>query len=152
LLASAAAAVLAVGIGAAVLAGTAGNDAHPPAGPAKPPTTLALTVPGGVSMSSCVPFDVSFLKDMPVALAGTVTAAEPGRVTLDVDHWYKGGDADQVTVAQPDPQSSVALDGVTFESGKRYLLTATNGTVNGCGFSGPASAELEKAYADAFGS
>ena len=102
-------------------------------------------------MGSCVPFDVKTLGDMPVALAGTVTAADPGKVTLTVDHWYKGGNADQVTIAQPDPQSSVALDGVSFEEGKRYLLTATNGTVNGCGFSGAATPDLEKSYQQAFG-
>jgi hypothetical protein len=56
-----------------------------------------------------------------------------------------------VTIAQPDPQSSVALDGVTFDVGRRYLLTATNGTVNGCGFSGPATADLERSYGEAFG-
>ena len=32
---------------------------------------------------------------MPVALAGTVTALEPGQVTLDVDRWYRGGTADR---------------------------------------------------------
>jgi hypothetical protein len=66
------------------------------------------------------------------------------------DHWYKGGDADQITIAQPDPQSSVALDGVTFEQGKSFLLTVTNGTVNGCGFSGPATPQLQQSFKDAF--
>lgn len=150
LLATAAAAVVAVGVGTAVIAANTGDDGSGGTR-AKPTSTLALNVPGGVSMVSCVPFDVKFLRDMPVALAGTVTAVEPGKVTLDVDRWYKGGTAGRVTIAQPDPQSSVALDGVTFEDGKRYLLTATNGTVNGCGFSGPATPELERSYAEAFG-
>jgi hypothetical protein len=150
LLTAAAAAVIAIGVGAALVASN-GSDAPKPTAPTRAATTLALNVPGGISMVSCVPFSVTFLRDMPVALGGTVTAAEPGKVTLKVDHWYKGGDADQVTIAQPDPQSSVALDGVTFEQGNRYLLTATNGTVNGCGFSGPATPKLEQSFKDAFG-
>jgi hypothetical protein len=44
----------------------------------------------------------------------------------------------------------VALDGVDFQQGKRYFVTAAQGTVNGCGYSGPASAELEQAFAEAF--
>jgi hypothetical protein len=146
-----AAAVVAVAVGAAVLAG-AFDDPKPRPTTAAAPTTVALAAPGGggASLGSCVPFDVKFLRDMPVALAGTVTAVDAGKVTLKVDRWYRGGDADQVTVSQPDPQSSVALDGVSFEQGKRYLLTATNGTVNVCGFSGLATPDLQKYYDDAF--
>jgi hypothetical protein len=148
----AAAAVVAIGLGAVVVAANVGGDGATPA--PKPPTTLALTVQGGgggPSLGSCIMFDVNMLRDMPVALAGTVTAVDAGKVTLHVDRWYKGGDADQVTIAQPDGQTSVALDGVSFEQGKRYLVAATEGTVNGCGFSGPATPELQKSYDEAFG-
>ena len=113
-------------------------------------TTLALELPPGDVAMSCVQFDVQFLREMPVALAGTVTALEPGQVSLDVDRWYRGGNADRVTIAVP-VNNSAALDGVDVREGERYLLTATDGTVNGCGFSGPASAELESAYEAAFG-
>jgi hypothetical protein len=34
--------------------------------------------------------------------------------------------------------------------GSRYLVTATNGTVNYCGFSGLWSQELANGFADAF--
>ncbi len=37
-----------------------------------------------------------------------------------------------------------------FRVGERYLVTATDGTVNGCGFSGPATPELERAFEEAF--
>ena len=151
LLAAAASVLVVAAVAVAVPMLTGSDDA-----PAKrTPTTVALTLPasdGGTSMSSCMMFDVAILRQMPVALAGTVTAVDAERVTLDVDRWYKGGTADQVTVSQPGANTSASLDGVTFEQGKRYLLTATDGTVNGCGFSGPATAELEKSYAEAFGS
>ena len=113
-------------------------------------TTLALSLPPADTMASCVMFDVQFLAEMPVALAGTVTAMEADQVTLGVDRWYRGGTADRVTVAVPSQQTSAALDGVDFRQGQRYLLTATGGVVNGCGFSGPATPELERAFDEAF--
>ena len=114
------------------------------------PTTLALSLPPSDVAGSCIVFDVQFLAQMPVAFGGTVTAVDPGQVTVDVDRWYRGGDADVVTIAVPD-QNSVALDGVDFRAGERYLITATDGTVNTCGFSGPATPDLEQAFDEAFG-
>lgn len=137
---------LAVVVGGAALAardsGTAGGGDRA--------TTLALTVPDGTVAASCIAFDVAILRDMPVAFSGTVTEVAEGSVTLDVDHWYKGGDADVVTVKNP-AGASVALDGVEFTDGGHFLVAAADGTVNGCGFSGPATAELEHAYDEAFG-
>lgn len=115
-----------------------------------PLTRLELTLPPSGVMASCVPFDVTFLKDMSPAFAGTVTEVGAASVTLDVDKWYAGGTADQVTIAQPDGNSSAALDGVAFEKGKRYLVTAANGTVNGCGYSGLATPDFEKSFDEAF--
>ena len=102
-------------------------------------------------MASCMQFDVALLRDMPVAFAGTVTDIAPGSVRLDVDRWYTGGDADEVVLAVPGQQSSAALDGVNFVEGDRFLLSAADGTVNGCGYSGPATAELEGLFDTAFG-
>ena len=118
-------------------------------GSTEDPTTLALSVAPSDVASSCIMFDVEYLAEMPVALAGTVTTIEPRRVTLEVDRWYRGGDADLVTIGVQDT-NSVALDGVEFVEGERYLVTATNGVVNGCGFSGPATPELEQAFEQAF--
>ena len=121
------------------------------------PPAVALTVPGGdgAVTSSCVQFDVRFLRDMPIALAGTVTAVTDQQVTLTVDRWYHGTasqqHADMVTLAVPGPGTSAALDGVQFTRGGQYLIAATDGTVNGCGFSGPADRQLRAAYAEAFG-
>jgi isopentenyl diphosphate isomerase/L-lactate dehydrogenase-like FMN-dependent dehydrogenase len=139
---AAAAAVAAIGVASA---GISLRDDKPAA-----PTTLALNLPASGVMASCIQFDVSVLKDMSPAFSGTVTAVDGDTVTLTVDHWYAGGDADQVTLTQPGGGSAVALDGVDFQQGGRYFVTAAQGTVNGCGYSGPASAELEKAFAEAF--
>lgn len=115
-----------------------------------PATRVALSAPSSGVAGSCLPFDVAILRDMPVAFAGTATAVDQDSVTLRVDRWYRGGSADQVVISTPDPNSSVNIDGVAFRAGERYLITATDGTVNYCGFSGPATPELERAFAEAF--
>ncbi|MEJ7704403.1 MAG: hypothetical protein WKF47_12360 [Geodermatophilaceae bacterium] len=143
LLAAAAVLVLAAGVGIALTV-TDGDDR------AATGSTLTLSAGSGDTMSSCVGFEVAILREMPVAFGGTVSAITAEAVTLDVDRWYNGGGADVVVVALPEGQSSAALDGVDFQNGKRYLVTATGGVVNGCGFSGAATPELEAAYAEAF--
>ncbi|HUW77137.1 MAG TPA: hypothetical protein VMV52_00115 [Candidatus Nanopelagicaceae bacterium] len=174
---AAAAAVIALGIVA--LGVTSGG----PTTSLKAKTTLALKIQGngsagtsrstagsGLSASvygtvaSCAVFNVSLLREMPIAFAGTVTAVSDSTiptpsdmtVTLNVDHWYKGGIANVVTLTAlithaltPTTWTGVE-DGIRFVQGKRYLLTATNGTVNGCGFSGEVTPELEKVFAEAF--
>lgn len=140
-----AAAIAASGLGIFFTVDRAGPD------DAGRPTTLALSLPPSDVMASCIPFELEYLRDMPLAFAGTVTAADGEQVTLDIEHWYRGSDVDEVTIAVPAGQTSAALDGVDFRAGERYLVAATDGTVNGCGFSGPATPQLEGAYADAFG-
>ena len=158
LLTSAAAAIIAIGI---VLVGaTSGGGLFP----SKAKTTLALNLAGGstgLQASSCVVFSIPFLREMPLAFAGSVTSIIISTlgdmtVTLNVDHWYKGGSADLVTLTTMTghtltPTTQVSSEGnIDFVQGKRYLVTATNGTVNGCGFTGEATPEFEKLFAEAF--
>jgi hypothetical protein len=150
LIGASAAAVAAVAIAASFVLG-GGDDGATPGTPDKPKTTLALTVAGGgPTMASCIMFEINFLREMPVAFGGTVTSVQPDKVTVAVDHWYKGGTADEVTVAVREP-GTVALDGVEFTEGQKYLITATDGNVNTCGFSGPATPELTRSFEQAFG-
>lgn len=152
-LAAAAAAVVLAGIGVAALV-TGGDDGPGTAVTAGPGQTLELALPDPALSMSCLMFDVTVLADMSPAFAATVTAVTEEQVVLDVDTWYAGTpqqrDAEQVTLARPNPATSAALDGVAFEQGKTYLVTAADGTVNGCGFSGLATPELRTAYEDAF--
>jgi hypothetical protein len=141
----AAAAAAAIAVGAAVVASDGGST------PTKAPTTLALKLPDPAVMSSCIQFDVKYLKDMSPAFAGTVTSVSEGTVVLDVDKWYTGGSADRVQLSTPGANSSASLDGVQFEVGKKYLVTAAEGNVNGCGYSGLATPQLQSAYDEAFG-
>lgn len=146
--------VLSATVAAAAVAITAGVlliptvDSTPV--PAKK-TTLALSLPDSTTLASCIPFDVAILKGFPVAFAARVTSVGSGTVTLEVTHWYAGGTAQVVTMSTPGANTSVALDSATFENGKDYLVSATDGTVTSCGYSGRTSPTLQQAYTTAFG-
>ncbi len=146
--AAAAVAVLAVAGGGYALAG--GDD--PDRGKdAEPLTELTLVVPApGSTTQMCMQFGVEALRPMETAFAATATEVESEQVTLEVDRWYKGGDADVVTLTSPADMGVLLEGGVEFTEGERYLVTATGGTVNGCGFSGPWSDEMAAAYDEAF--
>ena len=144
-LAAAAVAVVVLGVGV-VVAASGDNGTKP-----KAKTNLALKVgsSGGPSLSTCVQFSVDTLKTFPVAFGATATAVTDSTVTLTVDHWYKGGSADVVTLT---PTSGVVSNegGVEFAVDKHYLVTASDGTVTSCGFSGESTPDLERAFAEAF--
>jgi hypothetical protein len=140
-LAAAAAAVIALGVGGVLASGATDQS------PMKAKTSIALkSGGGGVSLGSCLPFSVDILKDMPVAFAGTASAVTQDAVTLTVNHWYKGGTADLVTIATPVTSAGPG----EFVKGKKYLVTATNGNVNGCGYTGEATPDLQKYFDQAF--
>jgi hypothetical protein len=143
---------LAVAAGVAALAAAGGLAlAARDGGAASERTTrTALSLQAGDAMASCIPFDVKFLKDMTPAFAGTVTSVDGDTVVLDVTKVYAGQVGDEVVLTQPGGSSSAALDGVAFEEGKDYLVTAAQGVVNGCGYSGAATAELRASFEQAF--
>ncbi len=110
---------------------------------------LELALGSSNAMASCIQFSVEILKDMPVAFEATAVDVSDGKVTLDVDHWFSGGDAESVTL-NATVGSPALIGSVDFVEGEQYLITATNGTVNACGFSGPATPELRSAFEEAF--
>lgn len=116
------------------------------------PSSMTLALPaGGPSTASCLPVTAEFLADMPVAFAGTAVEETPDAVVLRVDRWYEGGSAREVVLTRA-PDGMAALIGqVDLRPGEEYLVTATGGTVNACGFSGPRTPELERLYRQAFG-
>ena len=100
-------------------------------------------------MASCLRAEPGILAAMSPAFAGTATAIEGETVTLTVDRWYAGGDATTVELhAQPGMEALIA--GFSFEVGEQYLITAANGTVNFCGYSGPATPEFLAFFDEAF--
>jgi hypothetical protein len=139
-LVGAVAATLAVVIGAAALFGSLGSE----------PAPLVLTANGDDAIATCLQFDVDLLADMSPAFAGTVAELTDSIVTLEVDRWFTGGDAEIVEIRYT-PGFEALIGTPSFEVGQRYLITAANGVVNGCGYSGPATPEYEAAFEAAFG-
>jgi hypothetical protein len=133
----AAAAALAVGIGLA-----ARSDDAPE------PVAATYTLTPSDPMAMCLA--ISEAPPPPegaVAFGGTVTEVGADTVTLEVDQSFAGPEADTVTLTTGPDVTAVALDGVEFVPGQRYLVTVVDGQVQICGASGPATPELEAVYA-----
>jgi hypothetical protein len=113
-------------------------------------TPLVLSAgESGPGLMSCLPFSVDILDDMQVAFEGTVTGVDGDQLTLDVVTWYRGGDAEQVQITAPLGMEAL-IGGIPFEVGGSYLVSATDGVVNYCGYTGVATDELRAAFDQAF--
>lgn len=144
-LAAAAAVLIAVVAGGAVLSGNGGEDTPVASG-----SPLELSLGASDTMASCLPVTAELLADMPVAFAGTANNVDGETVTLTVDKWYVGGDADTVMLNAQSGMEAL-IDAFVFKEDGEYLVSATDETVNFCGFSGPATDELRAIYEEAFG-
>lgn len=114
------------------------------------PTSMELAAAGEDSMMSCIQFSVEELAKAPVAFEGKVVSLDGPQVTLEVSSWFAGGDTDQVVLNAP-PGLEALIGGIPFSMGESYLITAYDGNVNYCGFSGPSTPELRAAFEEAFG-
>jgi hypothetical protein len=122
-----------------------------PADPQAPATAMELSLGDGDAMASCLAPSADVLRDMQIAFRGTATEIEGEYVTLSVDEWYVGGTEGVVRLFAP--AGLEALIGVIdFQQGDSYLISAWDGTVNYCGFSGEATPELQAMYDEAFAS
>jgi hypothetical protein len=110
---------------------------------------LTLTAPGEDIAQMCIQFSVEELARAQVAFEGTVTSVDGSTVVLDVDRWFRGGDASEVALDAPTGMEAL-IGGIPFDEGETYLITAYDGTVNYCGFTGPATPELRAAFEAAF--
>lgn len=111
---------------------------------------LVLSAGDGGAAGSCLPFSVETLAGMPQAFAGTVTAINGNTITIAVDRWYTGGNTDTVqltTIAD----AQALLGGPSYAVGSQYLITASDGAVNYCGYSDAATPALRDSFSAAFG-
>jgi hypothetical protein len=99
----------------------------------------------------CMLPNVDVLRQQEVALDGVVRSVAGGDATLEPTRFYAGDEADAVVVKAPDGDLQALLAAVDFREGDRYLVSATNGRVTLCGFSGPFSTQLAALYDRAFG-
>lgn len=141
LVAAVAAAVAVAVLGFGLAGGLGSGDA---------PAPLVLSAGGGDVMASCLPFDVDILKDMSPAFGGVVVELTDSVATIEVDRWFTGGDAEIVEINYT-PGFEALIGTPSLEVGQRYLITAADGVVNGCGYSGVATPEYEAAFEQAFG-
>jgi hypothetical protein len=126
---------------AGILAVTGGNPATP--------TAVQLGIGAEDLMASCMPVSADVLDDMPIAFAATAVSVEGEIVTLDVTQWFVGGDSDQVILTATAGMEAL-IGGIEFEPGGTYLVSATDGVVNFCGYTGAATPELQAVYDAAF--
>jgi len=118
---------------------------------AREKTSITLTVPKQDAAAMCMQLTPESLAQMTTAFDGTVASVNGDEVTLDVTKWYAGGDADQVKLTQLSPDTMMALEGgIQLEEGQRYLVTAYEGVINGCGFTAQWTQELQDIFDQAF--
>ena len=146
----AAAAVLVIaGVGVFGFLSRDGDHTVPSAGhPA--PTVMHLSARPPTA-AKCAAVSVEILAQQQTAFDGTVSSIGAGLVTLDVSHWYRGGDTDQVSVDASPADLEALVQAAHFEVGQRYLVSANDGFVTVCGFTATYSDDLAAMYADAFG-
>ena len=150
LVAGAAAAVAVVAVGGYAIVAAGGGDDGGENGRGEARTELVLNVPAPDPMAMCVAFSTETLRPMETAFAGTVTDVTGEQVTLDVDRWYKGGDTDVVELTGSTDAGVMLEGGIEFVEGERYLVTATDGTLNGCGFSALWTQDMADEFEAAF--
>jgi hypothetical protein len=155
----AAAAALVAVVAVGIVALTDGDDNTDVAGP--PASTVAATdAPGKLKvielsagtddvMAMCMEITPELVADMQVAFKGTVDSVDGEIVTLRIDQAYAGTDAQMATLSAPAGMEAL-IGGIAFEVGQQYFITANDGTVNYCGFSGPVTPELEAIFNQAF--
>ena len=150
----AAAAVLIAGIGVFGLLTNDPDSAPEPSAGDTPsvstvPTVTELGAPAPSNAKCMVP-NAQTLSQAQVAFSGTVQEVADDVVVLAPDRFYTGEPTDVVEV-RSDPALLRALIGsVDFQVDQRYLVSANDGQVTVCGFSGVYSDDLAALYTAAF--
>lgn len=158
-LVAAAAVLLIAGVGAFVLidrgtdgvpAADEGDVAETSGAPSEAPTVTTLSVPPGVGAGRCAVPSADVLSRQTLAFDGVVDDITDGVVTLTPTIFYAGDPTDQVVVEAPPEVLDRLVLSVRFEVGQRFLVSAYDGQVGICGYSGPWSPGLEQLYVEAF--
>lgn len=148
----AAVALVIVGAGLLALFGGESDDTDSPAdAPSAGDTSHAVELLVSAPAERCMLPNVRVLRQQELAFDGVVRSVAGGHATLDPDRFYVGGETDAVVVKAPDGDLQALLAAVDFREGDRYLVSATDGRVTLCGFSGPYTDDLAELYAEAFG-
>jgi hypothetical protein len=160
LVAAAAVAVIAAG-GAFAVVGLTGDDAGAPQADqpsaSSPASGLGTPVAGKTTeltagtAARCVGEPTAaLLSQYDQAFQGTVTAIDGDTVTLQTADVFNGEVGETVHVSAPRAGFDQLLNQVQFKVGGTYLVSAYQGSVSLCGFSGPATGDLHSLYEKAF--
>ncbi|MXG90384.1 hypothetical protein [Nocardioides flavescens] len=167
LVAAAAATVIAGAAGLALSALDSGSDPAPSAGPSVESSATAPSADAGGATNGatagtteltaptttpgrCAAPSAPFIAAQQQAFEGTVTAIEGDRVTLQTSEVFTGEVGQTVVVDAPAAAMQSLIQSTQFEVGGTYLVSATDGQVAVCGFSGRADGELQGIYDQAF--
>jgi hypothetical protein len=110
-------------------------------------TRLGYAPPAG----RCLTPQTGVLRQQAVAFRGTLVSLASGTATFDVAHWYAGAPTDTARVTAAPPRLAELVHAADLSIGGDYLISADDGNVTACGFSGPATPALRQLYARAFG-
>lgn len=132
--------------GPALEAGPSGTSEPTSAGGS---AVTALAAPPA-SPGRCAVPTAELLAMSDVAFAGTVTAVEGDKVTLETSTVYTGEVGDVVTVTAPAAELIALAEAVRFQVGRDYLVSGSDGMVSVCGLTGHASPALQRLYEQAF--
>ena len=152
-LVAAAAVLLIAGVGAFFLIDRGADDVpvtDPGDGASEAPTVTTLSAPAGAGVGRCAVPSAEILARQPLAFDGVVGGITDGVVTLTPTMFYAGEPTDLVRVEAPPEALQELILSVKFEVGQRYLVSAADGQVSLCGYSGPWSPSLEQLYVEAF--
>lgn len=150
----AAAAVLIAGVGVFGLLTHDPDSSKTPSAGSTPsvsstPTVTELAAPAP-STAKCMVPNAAVLSQAQVAFSGTVQQLGDDVVVLAPDRFYAGEPTDLVQVRSEAAMLQALVGAVDFKVDHRYLVSATDGRVTVCGFSGPYSDELAALYSAAF--
>ncbi len=115
----------------------------------KPPDVTVLALPDAANAKCRVP-NVDGLTAQSMAFDATATEIDGRTVTLDVAQWFRGEPTTTVTVEAVSPELQLALSGVEFEVGQRYLVSGSDGRVALCGLSAEYNQELADLFEQAY--
>ncbi len=146
-------------VGSFTISGLGGNS-PPQAGPKSPPAVAELNAPIAGQTTDltakapdgrCVAEPTAaMLAQYDQAFEGTVTAITGNMVTLEATDVYQGDVGETVQVSAPPAGLDALINQTQFQVGGTYLVSAFGGSVSMCGFSGPASGDLQKLFKEAF--
>lgn len=120
------------------------------AGP--PPVAGETTeLAAGSAAARCQALTPELLAQYDQAFVGLVTAVGDGAVTFTTLEVYQGQVGETVVLAAGPADVPELLTGATeFETGQSYMVAAYQGVVSRCGYSGPATPEMEQIFRRAF--